>query len=196
MATALLLESRAVPQSLVDYSPTPQSAEMASRASKPRSVESLLDAVLSIQASHDPSASHLQQTPHPVLPPSIENLTLRELVECLNIPPPEKSDPVSSLPAPSVHSSATPIKTSPKSPGSSCIAPVRPSRVNMIVSDRILSQEKSPERETHQKRLETSPEPIICDSPTGKTEHSSQTEEKFWMGSSEKSRQNVPLSTI
>ena len=42
----------------------------------------------------------------------------------------------------------------------------------------------------------TSPEPILCDSPAEKAEHTAQTEEEFWMGSSDKSRENNPPLSI
>lgn len=61
----------------------------------------------------------------------------------------------------------------------------------MTVSNRIQSQEKSPERGAHRKRLEreSSPEPIFDDSPTGKAERAVQAEEEFWMGSLVKSKE-------
>ena len=161
----------------------------------------LFNAVVGTRPSHNSTISHRQTMPNLVLPSSIENFTVRELVECLNISPPEKSDPISNLSLPSVHVSATPIRMSPNSPTSSCMVPIRSSRVNIIVSNRIQSQEKSPQWETHQKRLErelrsTPLEPILCDSPIEKVEHTAQTEEEFCMGSSDKSRENKPSLSI
>jgi len=69
------------------------------------------------------------------------------------------------------------------------------------VSNRIQCQEKSPERKTHQERLErelqsASPEPILGYSPVGKTEHTAQVEEEFGMGSLDKSGENESPRSI
>jgi hypothetical protein len=130
--------------------------------------------------------------PHPILPSTIDNMIPHGLVERINIPTSEKSEPVPSLPT---HFAAAPISKSAKSLVSSYIDPLYPSRVNITVSSRVQSRDKSPGREIHQKRLERelqspSPEPIVDDSFIRKAERMTQTEEKFGMGSSVKSRGN------
>ena len=117
-------------------------------SSKLSNFQSLLDSTFSTQSSHASNASHFQPAPHLAFRSPIKNLTTYELFELLNISTQQKSEDISSLSAAPIPALVIPITRSSKLPPSSCITPVLSPRVNITVSNRIQSQENSPDWET------------------------------------------------